>query len=268
MSKRLKDLLILDINMPKTAINYETQEISFYRFVCEDPNIVNTYVGSTSNFAKRKQQHKQSCLHDTSKAHNFKIYQTIRESGGWDAWKMVEIESRLVKNKRDAEKIEQEWIEKFNADMNSHKAFGGNNSQEYFKNYAIENCDKIRERKKHYRTAHLNEIKQSELEYRKRNSDYIKDYKKKNYYKNHEENLERQAQYRLLNQEKINKQIKKYYDENPEKLREKSKNYASKHSEHIKEYKKEYAIKNAEKLKEYKKQYYLKKKAEKINEII
>lgn len=143
--------------MPFITINYKTTPVSFYRFVCNDPEIKSSYVGHTTNFAERKYGHKNICHNSKNKKYNLKIYQIMRDNGGFENWRMIEIESRLVKDKREAERIEQEWIEKMEADMNSHKAFGGENVQEakyiynkehkehkreYDIQYCLKNCNK------------------------------------------------------------------------------------------------------------------------------
>ena len=129
--------------MPLKATDYSTREVSFYRFVCSDPTIINTYVGSTVNFTNRKSRHKFSCNNQSNKDYNSKVYQIIRENGGWCNWNMIEIESQLVESKRHAERVEQEWIEKFHADMNCHKSHCGiKTKKEYDKQYYIKNADK------------------------------------------------------------------------------------------------------------------------------
>tara|TARA_R110000868_G_scaffold89353_1_gene248764 strand:+ start:326 stop:964 length:639 start_codon:yes stop_codon:yes gene_type:complete len=169
--------------MTKIATDYSTRPVSFYKFVCNNPEIKSSYVGHTIAFNKRKGYHKQNC-----NTCDFKIYQMIRDNGGWDNWRMIEIESRLVKDKREAERIEQEWIEKFEADMNSHKAFGGETIEEYRKQYRIENADKIKEY-----------LKQYYLE----NADAFKEYNKQVRLDNHEKIRHREKRYRLENNDKV-----------------------------------------------------------------
>jgi hypothetical protein len=41
-------------------INYETTQIIFYKFVCENPEIKSCYVGHTTNFQQRKRSHKSN----------------------------------------------------------------------------------------------------------------------------------------------------------------------------------------------------------------
>ena len=137
--------------MPRIAIDYSTREVSFYRFVCNDPEIKSSYVGHTVNFIERKHNHKVSCNNPNGNTYNLKIYQIIRDNGGFDNWRMIEIESRIVKDKREAERIEQKLIEKLEADMNSIKAFVlAETKNEYFKLYRQENKEyiTIRESKK------------------------------------------------------------------------------------------------------------------------
>ena len=137
--------------MPHIAINYESTKVSFYRFVCNDPEIKSSYVGSTVNFRERKANHKKCCNNPNDKVYHLKIYQTIRDNGDWDNWRMIEIESRLVKDKREAERIETEFMEKFQSDMNSKKAHRiFETKAEYHKDWSLENADKLKEQKQQY----------------------------------------------------------------------------------------------------------------------
>ena len=72
--------------MPKEEIDYSNTII--YKIVCKNPNINDVYVGHTTNFIQRKYSHKIAC---NSITNNIKIYNIIRENGGWDNWDMIEI---------------------------------------------------------------------------------------------------------------------------------------------------------------------------------
>lgn len=150
--------------MPRIATNYETTEVSFYRFVCNDPEIKSSYVGHTVNFRERKKAHKTCCNNPNDKRYHLKIYQIIREHGGFDNWRMIEIESRLVKDKREAERIEQEWIEKLEADLNSHKAFGGETIEEYRNKYHQDHKAHKREYDLKYRLENSEKLKEQSKE--------------------------------------------------------------------------------------------------------
>ena len=50
--------------MPRKEINYSKTII--YKIRCEDENITDIYVGSTTNFIKRKNIHKSVCNNENS----------------------------------------------------------------------------------------------------------------------------------------------------------------------------------------------------------
>jgi len=140
----------------KKAIDYENTPITFYRFVCNDSDIVSSYVGHTVSFRRRKSGHKNSCL-TTKQTRNsgLKIYQTIRDNGGWDNWKMIEIEKRICIDKRDCERYEQKLIEDLQANMNMNRAYRTGEQKkdqlkEQDKKYYKQNKDRILERAKMY----------------------------------------------------------------------------------------------------------------------
>jgi hypothetical protein len=130
--------------MPKLKTDFATTPISFYKFICKNEEITSSYVGHTINFRCRKSKHKSCCNNENSKAHHFKIYQTIRANGGWDNWNMVEISSQLCSNERDAERVEQNLIGELKSDMNSRRAFSTDEEiAEYQKQYQRDNKDAI-----------------------------------------------------------------------------------------------------------------------------
>ena len=92
-----------------------------YKLINYDyPELV--YVGSTTNFTKRKQCHKESCLNEKSKNHNLKVYTNIREYDGWENWNMIKICDYPCENRREAELKEDEYMTELKASMNSHRA--------------------------------------------------------------------------------------------------------------------------------------------------
>ena len=77
--------------MPRTPIDYSKTLI--YKLVKNDDyDNANVYVGSTTDFTRRKSEHKTSCNNEKHKEYNDKKYQYIRENGGWNEWLMIEIE--------------------------------------------------------------------------------------------------------------------------------------------------------------------------------
>jgi predicted GIY-YIG superfamily endonuclease len=79
--------------MPKTNIAYSKTII--YKLINYDyPELV--YVGSTTNFTKRQQHHKDAVYNTNSRKYNYKIYTTIRENCNWESWIMIKICNILV----------------------------------------------------------------------------------------------------------------------------------------------------------------------------
>ena len=76
--------------MPRKAIDYS--KCLIYKIVCNDLSITDLYVGHTTDFSVRKNKHKSVCNNKKNKSYNLKIYQTIREHGGWENWSMILVE--------------------------------------------------------------------------------------------------------------------------------------------------------------------------------
>ena len=117
-------------------VNYKNGFI--YKLCCLDPNISEVYVGSSTNFQKRKQQHKCRCNTPSSKEYNNYKYQFIRENGGWLNWNMVEIEKYPCDNKRELERKETEMMIDLKAQLNVKRSFiTDEESKQYYKQYEI-----------------------------------------------------------------------------------------------------------------------------------
>lgn len=76
------------------------------------------YVGHTINKDVRLKQH----IEKTNDS-DTKLYKTIRETGGWTNWDMIEIETFSCETKQDALKREQEWCIKLCPNLNSISPF-------------------------------------------------------------------------------------------------------------------------------------------------
>jgi hypothetical protein len=103
--------------MPKTEIDYSNTII--YKITCKDPIVTDVYVGHTTNFVQRKHAHKQSCINDKSPNYKCKLYEVIRNNGGWINWKMEIINFFECHDHYEARKKEQEYFISLNATLNS-----------------------------------------------------------------------------------------------------------------------------------------------------
>ena len=103
--------------MPKNEIDYSNTII--YKITCKDTEIKDVYVGHTTNFVQRKHAHKQSCINPNSQNYDCKLYNTIREKGGWSNWRMEIINFFNCYDHYEARQKEQEYFISLNANLNS-----------------------------------------------------------------------------------------------------------------------------------------------------
>lgn len=105
-------------------IDYTKTPIFFYRFFyLSVTNNDCNYVGSTTNVTRRKSEHKSRCYDISNKEYNNKLYTMIRNTGGFDNWRLVILETRICVDKIDRLKREQEYINLFNcSNCNTNRA--------------------------------------------------------------------------------------------------------------------------------------------------
>jgi hypothetical protein len=210
--------------MPKIIANYSNTII--YKLCCNDINIKEIYIGHTTNFTKRKNQHKTSCNNITDKKYNQYVYKFIRNNGGWENWSMIQIKEHNCKNKREAESTEHFWIEQMAATLNSNKPYS-----------------MCKEDPKVYKQCWYEEKK-----------DYILEKAKQNYVENKEHKLEYQKKYVEENTEKFKSYQDEYREKNKEALYKQKKMYRENHKEESAKASKEWRETNKDKIREQKKQ--------------
>jgi hypothetical protein len=174
--------------MPRLPIDYSRALI--YKLVCKNPEIKDIYVGSTTDYTKRKNQHKYDCNSEMNEHYNYKVYQFIRNNGGWDNWSMELIEYYPTDDKLKLLKREGEIIRELQATLNIE--FPGRNRKEYYidnkisiaeinKKYYENNKDAIRNYKKLYFETNKEHIAEINKKYRDNNKEVIQQKKKENF---------------------------------------------------------------------------------------
>jgi hypothetical protein len=202
--------------MPLVAVNYLNTII--YKIVCKDLSITDVYIGQTTNFRTRKSQHKRNCCNLDYKKHNLKVYQYIRENGGWENFDMIEIEKY---DANEAKKRERYWFEELNAKLN--QIYPSRTKQEY--------QDSTKEKMKIYYQEYNNNNKEKRAiqkkVYSEKNAEKLKGQKIK--YSVNEENKKRKQEtdksYREKNVDKLKDKRKEYYNSHKEKCLAKNKMY-------------------------------------------
>ena len=198
----------------------------FYKIVCNEENEF-TYVGSTTNFTSRKNQHKNTCFNPSLKGHHLKVYQTIREFGGWDNWTMSPIEQLECPTKLDARIREQHWIDELKPKLNSYNAFGLdiNNMKEVKNKYIANNSEHLKELRSQYYSNNQEQLKKYQIKYRAEKSELIKEQKQQYNETNRDRIREHRKQFRADNHERIKLDKKKYSETNSESIKENHKQY-------------------------------------------
>jgi hypothetical protein len=158
-----------------------------YKLINYDyPELV--YVGSTTNFTKRKQNHKCNCHNEKGKKHNLKVYTNIRENDGWENWNMIKICDYPCENRREAELEEDRYMTELKASMNSNRAsrtqkqyYEDNREklQEHLKEYREDNREKKQKYNKEYRDNNKEKIQENMEEYYETNKTTILEKKRK-----------------------------------------------------------------------------------------
>ena len=161
--------------MPKKAIDYSKTII--YKIICKDDNIKDIYIGHTTNFIKRKNQHKFVCNDIKNKNYNLKIYQTIREHGNIINWDILPIEEYTeCQSLIQACIREQYWMDKHNSNLNMMKAREDHTQRlEKKREYYQAKKEEIREKNREYRITNENKIKAQKQDYYLQNKETIKE---------------------------------------------------------------------------------------------
>jgi len=223
--------------MPKTPTDYSKTIIYKIQHI-DNPELL--YIGSTIDFTKRKGRHKSTCNNSNIRGYNYKLYQMIRDNGGWDMFNMIELYKFKCNNKREAECEEDKCIREMKSSLNMIRAFvSPEEKQEHKKQYYTEHKEQIAEQTKQYRLEHKEQIAE----------------RRKQYYTEHkDEILERKKQYYTEHKEQIAEQTKQYYTEHKEQIAEHRKQWALENKDKIAEYMKQWALENKDKIAERDKQ--------------
>ena len=192
---------------------------SMYKIIPKNKNLFFSYIGHTYNFIERKCQHKKNTTNTKDNKHyHLKVYQTIRDNGGWDAWEMIELEKYACSTKLEARMREQQLIIEHNANINTLSAFiteeeRKKKKQEITNKYISENVELIKEQQKQYKQEHKDVIKEQMRKYRQENK---------------EETYKKQQEYRKLHAEKYKENDKIWREANKERLKANRKIYEAK----------------------------------------
>ncbi len=178
--------------------DYSNGKIYTIRCRTDDNKI---YVGSTIQpLAVRFGGHKRDSKRDKCK--NVKLY--IEVNGNWDNWYIELHEIYPCSCKEELCKREGEIIRLIGT---LNMVINGRSKTEYYKQYQIENVEKIKEYKKEYSKEYhienIDRIKEQKKQYRIQNADKIKESRIRN--------ADIIKQYQIENADKLKEYRKQYY---------------------------------------------------------
>jgi len=172
----------------------------------EDYEDLNIYIGSTTNFKNRKYQHKVNCNNENRQNYSSKVYEYIRNNGGWDEWVMIAIEEYPCDSKKKLETRERYYIDILRPTLNK------NIPTRTDKEYREDNKEKINQKQKEYYENNKEKIAEKQKQYNKE------------YYENNKEIINQKAkEFYEKNKEIINQKHKEYNEANKKKILEKLK---------------------------------------------
>ena len=140
-----------------------------YKICCKDTDITDIYVGHTTNINDRIRCHKDNCNYPKNKKYHFKVYDFIRNNGGWDNWNIIVLEEYPCNSYTDALIKERELYLSLKATLNTYypqrtNEEYHNDNKEYYKvyikQYRIDNKEKINEKSKQYRIDNIEKTKE------------------------------------------------------------------------------------------------------------
>jgi hypothetical protein len=137
--------------------------IFIYQIYCVFPAIKETYVGSTSNFRHRMNQHKSSIKNPQYKVHEF-----INQNGGWSNWRAHILEELTIENQHQRNEMERYWIEYFDASLNC--CLPGRSQKQWIE----DNLESHKEQKRTWYRNNFEYIRKKQKLYREQNLDVIK----------------------------------------------------------------------------------------------
>jgi hypothetical protein len=135
-----------------------------YKLSCKDINVKEIYVGSSINMKQRKRQHKHCVINENSEKYNLKVYQYIRDNGGWDNWSMIWIKNYPCNNVTELKSEEDKIMRELNATLNTSDP--------------IRDKEKRRKQCNQYKKNNKEKIKLKMNEWREKNKEHIEEYTK------------------------------------------------------------------------------------------
>ena len=87
------------------APNYSSTKI--YMIYCNDDNISDIYIGYSTDIKGRISVHRRCSNNSANKSYNMRMYEFIRNNGGWDNWDFEILQTISCSSKLEARENEK-----------------------------------------------------------------------------------------------------------------------------------------------------------------
>lgn len=133
----------------------------------QDYNDENVYIGSCCNFARRKYAHKNVCNNPNYINHNLKLYQKIRENGGWNEWVMIKLHNFPCNEKHELNLEERRVIDLYQSKLNIQLP------SRTIKEWREENKEELNKKNKKYNEEHREYLNEKHKIYYENNKEKL-----------------------------------------------------------------------------------------------
>jgi hypothetical protein len=145
----------------------------------DDEDAYEKYVGHTiTSLKERMWMHRNSCNNNKNKCYNYKVYQYIRENGGFEMWEMIKIIDYPCKNDIEAGKKEGEYIRGLNCSLNTKIA--GRSFKEYYET----NREYFREKQREHYHNNIEKMRKRDRDRYESRKEHRSKYNKEKYKQN------------------------------------------------------------------------------------
>ena len=162
-------------------------------------NIIH-YIGSSTNFKRRKTGHKNRCNDINDSHYNTPLYIFMRNNnwvGNWDIWTIEIVEYYPCKTKIELETRERYFIDEFNPILNVNKPL------QTHKEWNILNKEKIQHQRAEFHKSNSERLNSKSKAYYQENRESMNATSRINYANNKDARKIQNAKYQSDNKEKI-----------------------------------------------------------------
>jgi hypothetical protein len=146
--------------MPRKTIDYT--KTNFYKVVSKDLHIKQCYIGYTTDFRRRANEHSRKSEMPILSGPNAMLYDFVKNNGGWCNFEMILIETKTCNGSLDAQRIRRIFVEELKATLNgSNRLLADTRNEQSIQTEQPENPEQSNQRKQPEQHKQPEQSKQS-----------------------------------------------------------------------------------------------------------